>query len=242
MYNETTRLVRVIEVPLVADENESDAPGEVAEAAPKGATKEPVRGESDDQQTGVTYKLSDTAGNLWIADGVVAMFTDDFGKTHYAQLAKKEIAPGSARSGDAPKVFCFTFDSGDEFECENADDYPTLANGGEDGLAMTGTVPYGAGGGGSGGGVFVVMESSKKLSASFNEIHAALLDGMTVQIQNFNGMDIVPKGIIYSVNEVADGYGAIYYDAFGFVSSGNANPNFYMWETQDPSTPSLTRS
>lgn len=175
MYNETTRLVKVV---MPVDTEEGILQGETN---PILASANPTRAiQPSDPVSGGDIMLSDTAENLYIAYEVVAMIKDEStGKTHFSQLKWKKLgtvedeseSESEAEETEPQFMYEFMFESGDLFVAAAADEYPALD--GEE-LQMLNDSSSGGGSGGSGGGVLVVHEVSdgadKRLDKKYEEI------------------------------------------------------------------------
>ncbi len=177
MYNETTRLVKVV----MPDYGQDEPPV-------NGGGNHPIlysvnQIQPSDPVGGGAIMLSDTAENLYIAYEVVAMVKDEStGKTHFSQLRWKKLGEieidggdaksvadpsgdgdgeaivangamrydaGSATEEETPLYYQFMFESGDLFVAAAADEYPALDG---DELQMLSDSSSGGGSGGSGGG------------------------------------------------------------------------------------------
>ena len=178
MYNETTRLVKVV----MPDYGQDAPPVNGGGNFPILNSANPTRASGDSG----AIMLSDTAENLYIAYEVVAMVKDEeTGKTHFSQLRWKklgeiEIDGGDAKSvadpsGDGEQIgvkgamrdgaeetedetpiyYQFMFESGDLFVAAAADEYPAL-DGDELQMLSDGSSSGGGSGGSTGGGVLMV--------------------------------------------------------------------------------------
>jgi len=214
MYNETTRMVKV-----VMPDNAGD--GIVSGDSPLLASATTT--DSD------AIMLSDTAENLYIAYEVVAMVKDEeTGKTHFSQLRWKKLGTiededggeaksvadpsgdgdgeqigvkgamrdgmGAATEEELPLYYQFMFESGDLFVAAAADEYPALD--GEE-LQM---LSDSSSGGGSGGDNNTEIVSFTITYDSENDTYGATCDHTLAQIDaaRIAGKDIVP--IIYMPN------------------------------------------
>ena len=152
MYNETTRLVKVV-MPVETEDDILQG-----ETNPILASVNPMRAaESAGTPTDSgAIMLSDTAENLYIAYEVVAMVKDEStGKTHFSQLKWKKLgtvedeSESESEETEPQLVYEFMFESGDLFVAYAADEYPALDG---DELQMLSDSSSGGGSGGSGGG------------------------------------------------------------------------------------------
>lgn len=212
MYNETTRLVKVV----MPDYGQDEPPV-------NGGGNHPIlysvnQIQPSDPVGGGDIMLSDTAENLFIAYEVVAMVKDEeTGKTHFSQLKWKRLgtADGGDDDGDEPiegggggeakvmksvlgsatpeesdepqLVYEFMFESGDLFVAYAADEYPAL-----DGDELQMLNDSSSGGGSTGGGVLAVHanEVTGVFDKTWQEIYEAdfavlqLVIGDSVQFAN----------------------------------------------------------
>jgi hypothetical protein len=201
MYNETTRLVKVV-MPVETEEDILQG-----ETNPILASVNPTRAAGDSG----TIMLSDTAENLFIAYEVVAMVKDEeTGKTHFSQLRWKKLGTiededggeaksvadpsgdgdgeqigvkgamrydkGAATEEELPLYYQFMFESGDLFVAAAADEYPAL-DGDELQMLNDSSSGGGSGGGSTGGGVLAVTETASgdtyTLDKTWQEIYDA---------------------------------------------------------------------
>lgn len=144
MYNETTRLVKVV-MPVETEDDILQG-----ETNPILAIANPTRAAGDSG----TIMLSDTAENLFIAYEVVAMVKDEStGKTHFSQLKWKKLgtvedeseSESESEETESQFMYEFMFESGDLFVAYAADEYPALDG---DELQMLNDSSSGGGSGG----------------------------------------------------------------------------------------------
>lgn len=205
MYNETTRLVKVV-MPVETEEDILQG-----ETNPILASVNPTRAlePSNDTPEGgeVSIMLSDTAENLYIAYEVVAMVKDEeTGKTHFSQLKWKKLgtvedeseseaeSESESEETEPQLVYEFMFESGDKFVAYAADEYPALDG---DELQMLSDSSSGGGSGGSTGGVVTVHvnDVTGALDKTWQEIHDAdfavlkITDGTSVLFANVSAAD-----------------------------------------------------
>lgn len=220
MYNETTRLVKV-----VMPDNAGD--GIVSGDSPLLASATTT--DSD------AIMLSDTAENLFIAYEVVAMVKDEStGKTHFSQLKWKKLgtvedeseseSESESEETESQFYYQFMFESGDLFVAAAADEYPALDG---DELQM---LNDSSSGGGSGGGVMIVHESYDSqtntltntfvLDKTWQEIYDAMANGI-VEIQGEN-----PPSIAMILNAAYDtkaGSYDVYLAEIGWYTTSSAD-------------------
>lgn len=249
MYNETTRLVKVV---MPVDTEEDIQQGETN---PILASVNPTRAaESAGTPTDSgAIMLSDTAENLYIAYEVVAMVKDEStGKTHFSQLKWKRLGTveeedggeaksvadpsgdgeqigvkGAMRDGaeeteDEPLYYQFMFESGDLFVAAAADEYPALDG---DELQMLSDSSSGGGSGGSTGGGVLVVRSTVTGSAG-REVHT--LDKTWKEIADA-GYAVVYERQTINDDVYVDFYGVI--AMIGHMDAYNIGVRFPLMES-----------